>query len=99
MGGEGSVGEGGSALTPGRSGGLGAGGPELLVVVDEHLGALVVLPPDVDRVVRAAELAHGAAGALALLDDGDRQRDATVAEEHRGRGLHADAVEGTGVHA
>src|SRR4051794_23269937 len=56
--------------------GRGAGAPEALVVVGEHLGAVVVLAPHVDRVVRAVELAQGAAGALLQLDDRDGGRDA-----------------------
>src|SRR6187455_1651548 len=74
-------------------------GPELLVVVGEHLGALVVLTPDVNGVVRAVELAHGAAGALLHVDDGHGGGDAAGADDRRGRLLHGDAVEGAGVDA
>src|SRR3954462_12137129 len=57
--------------------------PELLVVLGEHLGALVVLAPDVNRVVRAVELAHGAAGALLGLDHRDRHGDSARANDRR----------------
>src|SRR5262249_40898368 len=70
-----------------------------LVVVLERLRALVVLAPDVDGVVRAVELAHGAAHALLVLHDGHGLRDAAHARQHRRRLLHGDAVEGAAVDA
>src|SRR5262249_1162169 len=81
------------AWTLGGPGAARGGRPEALVVLDQHLGALVVLPPDVDGVVGAVELADGAARALPLLDDGDGPRDAAVAHQRERRRLHRDAVE------
>src|SRR5262245_54622921 len=52
-----------------------------------------------NRVVRAIELAQGAADALSHLDHRDRLGNPARALEHRGRPFHGDAIERTGVHA
>src|SRR6185312_16077048 len=73
--------------------------PQILVVRGQHLGALVVQAPDVDRVVRAVELTQRAAGALAHLDHRDGGGDAADPGDAGRRALHGDAVERTGVDA
>src|SRR5262245_37296670 len=84
----------------GASGGLGGGvGPQLLVMVVEHLGALVILAPNMNGIVWAIELAHRAAGTFLEIDDRHRRGNAAYAPNGRRSRLHGDAVERAGVHA